>query len=94
VVGRADRERPGNDIVQVYIQRSLSDSALSKENDESRRQSLVEFCRANMAPYKVPKEIFFVDALPLTSVGKIDKKVLRAKQVQAQTEPSLCEANV
>jgi long-chain acyl-CoA synthetase len=30
-----------------------------------------------MAPYKVPREIFFPDAIPLTSVGKIDKKALR-----------------
>ena len=86
VVGRADEDRPGNDIVQVYIQRN----AISKDSDEARRQSIIEFCRANMAPYKVPKEIFFVDALPLTSVGKIDKKVLRAKQF----ESSVCEVNV
>jgi len=30
-----------------------------------------------MSPYKVPKEVFFIDAIPLTSVGKIDKKSLR-----------------
>jgi len=26
-----------------------------------------------------PKRVYFVDALPFTAVGKVDKKVLRAK---------------
>jgi len=30
-----------------------------------------------MAPYKVPKKIFFHETLPLTPVGKLDKKALR-----------------
>ncbi|MBU3916271.1 hypothetical protein KKA14_12120 [bacterium] len=30
-----------------------------------------------MAPYKVPKIINFVPEMPLTAVGKVDKKVLR-----------------
>jgi len=73
VVGRADEARPGNDIVQVYVQRNASEPA----DDEAQKARLIEYCRANMAPYKVPKEVFFVDAIPLTSVGKIDKKALR-----------------
>jgi non-ribosomal peptide synthetase component E (peptide arylation enzyme) len=32
-----------------------------------------------MAAYKVPKKIIFVDEIPLTPVGKIDKKTLRAE---------------
>lgn len=73
VVGRPDEQRPGNDVVQVYIQRTQSAPA----DDEQQKAAIVEFCRANMAPYKVPKDIFFVEAIPLTSVGKIDKKALR-----------------
>ena len=38
---------------------------------------ILGFCRENMAPYKVPKIVQFVDAIPLTSVGKVDKKALR-----------------
>jgi long-chain acyl-CoA synthetase len=30
-----------------------------------------------MAPYKVPKLIHLIDEIPLTAVGKIDKKILR-----------------
>ena len=40
---------------------------------------LLTFARGHVAGYKAPKTVEFVDALPLTAVGKVDKKVLRAK---------------
>ena len=36
------------------------------------RADILGFCRAEMAVYEVPKIINFVDAIPLTPVGKID----------------------
>ena len=45
------------------------------------RAGILEFCRAEMAAYKVPKVIHLVDAIPLTPVGKIDKKALREQAV-------------
>lgn len=73
VVGRPDHDRPGNDVVQLYIQRMPdSQGAESDLNAE-----LMAFCKESMSPYKVPKEVFFIEAIPLTSVGKIDKKALR-----------------
>jgi long-chain acyl-CoA synthetase len=74
VVGAPDEQRPGHDTVQLFVQRKPGDTATETE----RGLEIIAFCRANMAPYKVPKEVFFVDAIPLTSVGKIDKKKLRA----------------
>lgn len=38
---------------------------------------LLAFCQANLVKYKVPKHIAFVDALPKTGAGKIDKLKLR-----------------
>jgi long-chain acyl-CoA synthetase len=74
VVGKPDSARPGNEIVQLYVQLrsgvSMTPEAASSE--------ISAFCRAHMAAYKVPKEIFVVQAIPLTSVGKIDKKALRS----------------
>jgi acyl-CoA synthetase (AMP-forming)/AMP-acid ligase II len=32
-----------------------------------------------MASFKVPKSVVFVDALPKTAAGKIDKRVLQQK---------------
>jgi len=34
------------------------------------------FCREHMADYKVPRQVSFVDSLPKTAGGKIDKKNL------------------
>jgi long-chain acyl-CoA synthetase len=75
MVGRPDTDRPGNEVAQLYVQ--LKPGAAEAEAEA--REQIIAFCRANMAPYKVPKEIFFVAAIPLTSVGKIDKKALRPK---------------
>lgn len=73
VVGRADEKRPGNDIVQLYVQGMPG----QLQDEAARREALEVYCRSQMSPYKVPREIFFVEAIPLTSVGKIDKKALR-----------------
>ncbi|MDR2154819.1 MAG: AMP-binding protein [Burkholderiaceae bacterium] len=39
--------------------------------------AIKQHCRARLAPYKVPRKIEFMEALPRTSVGKLDKKRLR-----------------
>jgi fatty-acyl-CoA synthase len=44
-----------------------------------------DFCRGQISRFKIPKYIFFVDAFPLTSSGKIQKYLLRemgAKKVE------------
>ncbi|MCD6681463.1 MAG: AMP-binding protein [Burkholderiaceae bacterium] len=46
-------------------------------------EALVEHCREQLAPYKVPARVVLVDALPKTVVGKIDKLRLR-EQARAQ----------
>jgi long-chain acyl-CoA synthetase len=48
-----------------------------KPGAECTAEDLVEFCAANLAKYKVPKSILIGDAIPKTTVGKIDKKALR-----------------
>lgn len=76
VIGTPDTRRPGNDIVNLYV--ALSPDY--KDRDETElREELIAWIRENMAAYKVPKTITFIDAIPLTPVGKIDKKKLRAE---------------
>jgi crotonobetaine/carnitine-CoA ligase len=45
---------------------------------------ILSHCAANLAPYKVPERIEFVDSLPRTSVGKLRKNVVR-EQLIART---------
>jgi acetyl-CoA synthetase len=33
-----------------------------------------------LAPYEYPKEIEFVDALPMTTTGKVQRRVLRLQE--------------
>lgn len=79
IVGAPDAKRPGNDIVHLFVQRS-PESAGSNADAQAR---LLTWIRANMAPYKVPKHFHFLDEIPLTPVGKIDKKKMRATVTDA-----------
>ena len=37
---------------------------------------LIAHCRASLAPYKIPKAVFFLDALPKSGMGKVLKPEL------------------
>ena len=77
LVGVDNPERPGSEIVKAYIQR---DSGYPFDGGEDAlKEDIIKFARQQCAPYEVPKIIEFVDEIPLTAVGKIDKKVLRAR---------------
>jgi acyl-CoA synthetase (AMP-forming)/AMP-acid ligase II len=41
-------------------------------------QELIEWCRAHMAGFKVPRSVEFLDALPLNATGKVVKDLLRS----------------
>ena len=67
VVGRPDA-RLGEEIVAFV---SLRPGA------EVRPAELTEYARQHLAATKYPRQITIVDAVPLTSVGKLDRKKLR-----------------
>jgi long-chain acyl-CoA synthetase len=46
-------------------------------NPELTELQVIEFCKENMAGYKVPKYVEFRDQLPMTNVGKVLRKDLR-----------------
>jgi long-chain acyl-CoA synthetase len=74
VIGSDDKARPGNDIVNLYVELSAD----YKDADQSTvKDKILTFCHGSMAAYKAPKQIHFIEAIPLTPVGKIDKKALR-----------------
>ena len=41
------------------------------------KEEIIEYCRQNLAAYKVPKQIEFMEELPKTTVGKILRRELR-----------------
>nr|MBP7601386.1 hypothetical protein [Thermoflexales bacterium] len=38
--------------------------------------AIVEHCRAQLAGYKKPKRVFFVESLPRNAMGKVQKHTL------------------
>lgn len=48
-----------------------------KEGESATQEEIKEYCRENIARYKTPKYIFFVNEWPMTASGKIQKFKLR-----------------
>ena len=71
-IGLPDPARPGSEIVATAI--VLKPDV---EKNEKTREKIIQYMRENVAPYKVPKIIEFMDELPLSAVGKVLKRELR-----------------
>jgi len=78
-IGIPNPVRPGSELVKAYIQ--INPKYEFDGDKEKLKKKIKEFAKEKCAPYEVPKIIEFVEEIPLTSVGKIDKKVLR-KQLE------------
>jgi len=50
-----------------------------REGTKVTAEELMEFCKDKLADFKRPRDIRFVDSLPITAMGKIDKKELRSR---------------
>ena len=44
---------------------------------------MIQFCRANLAGYKTPRHVSFVDDFPRTPAGKIRKHMLAPRPGRA-----------
>jgi acyl-CoA synthetase (AMP-forming)/AMP-acid ligase II len=72
VIGVAD-EKWGEAVKAIVVLRE----GMTATEDE-----LIDFCRTQIARYKCPRSIVFIEALPVLGSGKIDKVTLR-KQYRA-----------
>ncbi len=66
---------PGREFTEIVASAIVLKPGV--EPNDAARQSIINFMRERVAPYKVPKQIIFMDALPLSAVGKILKRELR-----------------
>jgi fatty-acyl-CoA synthase len=57
-----------------------------KAGQKITEEEIVDFCRGNIARFKIPKYIFFVNEFPMTASGKIQKYKLSQLAVQLCTE--------
>jgi long-chain acyl-CoA synthetase len=72
VVGRPDAAH-GEEVVAFVELRS---------GQEVEADALVTYARDRIGGYKYPREVHVVPSLPLTPVGKVDRKVLRARVLE------------
>jgi acetyl-CoA synthetase len=43
-------------------------------------EDIQQHVRGRLAPYEYPREIEFIDALPMTTTGKVQRKELRKRE--------------
>ena len=78
VVGRPD-ERLGEEVVAFV---ALADGGVTTSDE------LISYARERLGAHKYPREVHIVDAIPLTSVGKLDRKRLRANVATPTEAPA------
>jgi fatty-acyl-CoA synthase len=80
VIGTSDTYR-GETVKALVVPRSEWRGRIDEP-------TLIDWCRQNMAAYKVPRIIVFVDALPKSGSGKIQWRELQDRENAAVTERS------
>ena len=85
VVPKPDRERGA--VVKAYVVLApefvtarASDTRARGQFDAELVMQLQAHVKGLLAPYEYPKEIEFVDALPMTTTGKVQRRVLRLQE--------------
>ncbi len=73
VIGKPDEAR--GQIVKAFIVLQPGRDASQKLIDE-----IQDHVRGRLAPYEYPREIEFIDALPMTTTGKVQRKELRKRE--------------
>jgi fatty-acyl-CoA synthase len=53
-----------------------------REGETAGEDEIKEFCRGQIAHYKVPRYIKFVDEFPMTVTGKVQKFVMRDQMIE------------
>jgi acetyl-CoA synthetase len=81
VVPKPDAQR-GN-VVKAYVVLSPGFAP-----SDGLVQELQHHVRGQLAPYEYPKEIEFIEGLPMTTTGKVQRRVLRLQEEQrAKAKP-------
>jgi long-chain acyl-CoA synthetase len=77
--GFPDPNRPGSERVMAAV---VLEPGIEKSDEE--REKILQYLRDTVAPYKVPKTLEFFDTLPVSAVGKVLKRELKALMMEEQ----------
>ena len=91
VVPKPDPERGA--VVKAYVVLAREYMEAQRDGEAAVQQRLVTELQAHvkgkLAPYEYPKEIEFVDALPMTTTGKVQRRVLRLQEEARARQPAV-----
>jgi acetyl-CoA synthetase len=73
VIGKPDATRGA--VVKAFIVLQPG-----QEPSKALEEDIRKHVRGRLAPYEYPKEIEFIDALPMTTTGKVQRKELRKRE--------------
>jgi fatty-acyl-CoA synthase len=77
IIGTRDNRR-GETVKAVVVLKEAS-------RGKAREESIIEWARANMAAYKVPRVVEFVERLPKSATGKIQWRLLQETENKKST---------
>jgi acetyl-CoA synthetase len=77
VIGAPDEVR--GEVVKAFI---VLDSR--HEADDALKRDIQQFVKTRLAAHEYPREIEFVDQLPMTATGKIMRRELRAREIRTR----------
>jgi acetyl-CoA synthetase len=77
VIGKPDETR--GTIVKAFVVLQPGFSG-----DQELVEKIQQHVRGRLAPYEYPREIEFIDALPMTTTGKVQRKELRRREEAKQ----------
>lgn len=68
------------EIVKIYV--------VLKEGQTVTKEEIIDFCKKNLAKYKIPEIVEFRKELPKTLVGKVLRRVLVEEDMKKKERPS------
>jgi long-chain acyl-CoA synthetase len=83
LIGVPNPERPGSELVKALV--TIKSDYQFDGDEEALKTDILTMARDKLAPYEVPKLMEIRKDLPLTSVGKVDKTILR-KEIHKKSQ--------
>ena len=87
VVPKPDAQRGA--VVKAYVVLAAGHAA-----SDALVEELQQHVRGRLAPYEYPKEIEFIEALPMTTTGKVQRRVLRLQEEERARQAAAADENL
>ena len=73
-------------IPDPYRGETVKAFIVTKKGENLTEEEVIRYCKEHLAPYKIPKQVEFIDELPKSAVGKILRRKLRDTELSKSGE--------